>query len=363
MSLLLDVAERRQLTAATGAMLSPMSGAAVEEWPLRVNRAVATLVGADKASLVLAASDGSNGTSAFSEQLGQAALDYPRQLGDCNARYQLWRRQLELGAWNRRAVYGRHYRRIRRTPYHNEYVVPLRAFDAIGLTLRAGPRRELATLFFHHERPTGRRFGSHGVELLEVLLPSFRAGVEAWLRLQGVSAELGRLLDALDEPILLTDDSGREVHRNRALATLLAEDPAAAIIPAARRLAANLARLGRDGWRAAPPVARVRGRRGHYSLSATLAPTALAPGPMALVIVRREAAPAPPDMGSTLRSRFGLTEQEARVAILLGQRRTNAEIAARLVISPHTARHHTESVLRKLGLSSRTQVSGRLQAL
>lgn len=57
-----------------------------------------------------------------------------------------------------------------------------------------------------------------------------------------------------------------------------------------------------------------------------------------------------------LRRRFRLTERESEVALLLAQRRTNKEIARLLAVSTHTALHHTERVLRKLGISSRRHV-------
>jgi DNA-binding CsgD family transcriptional regulator len=62
---------------------------------------------------------------------------------------------------------------------------------------------------------------------------------------------------------------------------------------------------------------------------------------------------------ATLQSAEGihrLTRTEARVARLLALRLTNAEIAAQLYISQHTARHHTESVMAKLGVKSRRDV-------
>jgi DNA-binding CsgD family transcriptional regulator len=65
----------------------------------------------------------------------------------------------------------------------------------------------------------------------------------------------------------------------------------------------------------------------------------------------------------TLRERYRLTEKEARVALLLVQRRSNAEIAAELDISPHTARRHTENVMLKLNVSSRFSVESALRAV
>ena len=51
-----------------------------------------------------------------------------------------------------------------------------------------------------------------------------------------------------------------------------------------------------------------------------------------------------------------LTPRETQVARLLACRATNAEIAASLGSSGHTARNHTRRILEKLGLTSKTEV-------
>ncbi|GAB2600335.1 LuxR family transcriptional regulator [Paractinoplanes abujensis] len=72
-----------------------------------------------------------------------------------------------------------------------------------------------------------------------------------------------------------------------------------------------------------------------------------------------------------LRARLGLAEEpatgpdaltprEREVAVLIGEGLTNAELARRLYISPKTAAVHVSNILRKLGASSRTEVSGLL---
>lgn len=77
----------------------------------------------------------------------------------------------------------------------------------------------------------------------------------------------------------------------------------------------------------------------------------------AMVMLRRESiADAPPLTEQALVQRFSLTPQEARVAMLLADQRSNREIADRLGISVHTARHHTERVLAKLDIHSRYDV-------
>jgi DNA-binding CsgD family transcriptional regulator len=52
-----------------------------------------------------------------------------------------------------------------------------------------------------------------------------------------------------------------------------------------------------------------------------------------------------------------LTEREREILGLVAQGRSNKEIARELVISERTARSHVSNILRKLGLSSRTEAA------
>lgn len=66
---------------------------------------------------------------------------------------------------------------------------------------------------------------------------------------------------------------------------------------------------------------------------------------------------------TSLRDRYRLTPTQARVAALLADRQTNAEIAMALCIQPSTARRHTEAVLLRLGVSSRFKVIATVAAV
>jgi non-specific serine/threonine protein kinase len=52
-----------------------------------------------------------------------------------------------------------------------------------------------------------------------------------------------------------------------------------------------------------------------------------------------------------------LTPREREVAALIARGHSNREIAAALVISPHTAERHVEHILAKLDASSRAEVA------
>ena len=58
---------------------------------------------------------------------------------------------------------------------------------------------------------------------------------------------------------------------------------------------------------------------------------------------------------------FGMTPREIEVALLLAEGCSNRTIAHRLRISAHTARHHTQRVLVKLGVHSRAEAGARLR--
>ncbi len=60
---------------------------------------------------------------------------------------------------------------------------------------------------------------------------------------------------------------------------------------------------------------------------------------------------------------LGATRREAEVALLLAEALTNEMIATRLFVSRHTMRHHTENILSKLNIRTRSEVALKLYSI
>lgn len=104
-------------------------------------------------------------------------------------------------------------------------------------------------------------------------------------------------------------------------------------------------------------VREVRLQEAAYRVRGSVLPQGDSEVPAIVVMLERvDALPSDEE----LRERFGLTRKEVGVARLLAEGMTNTELADALTISPHTARHHTESVLSKLSVPSRRAVRDRL---
>ncbi|HEX7120074.1 MAG TPA: helix-turn-helix transcriptional regulator [Longimicrobiales bacterium] len=322
--------------------------------------ALRSLLRADKA---LVMRPGEDGTVLTGHGVDAGVVEaYTGRYGALDLGMRVRRKELRAEVWSRSLLWDR--AELRRSEYYNDYVVPNRLYDAVGLTidLDAGP----AGLSFYHSRPCGARFGDRGLDLLRIVLPAFRAGLEVWHRVAWTRGRTMGLVDVLEDGIFLCDGGGRVLHMNRALRRLLERDPERdRLYDELRRRAGCFAQLVN---RRADPVtdgvwqqlsAVVCTSAGRYRLRGTLIDTGGA-APAACVLVTEEdgALPLPPV--ETLCEAWGLTPRQATVARLLAEGRSNAEIAARLGISPHTARHHTESVLLKLGVRSRAEVAARL---
>ena len=74
-------------------------------------------------------------------------------------------------------------------------------------------------------------------------------------------------------------------------------------------------------------------------------------------VAQGSAASARSERALALAERYGLSLRELEVALLLADGHSNLEIATAVKVSTHTARHHTQHVLGKLGVRSRSRAA------
>jgi len=338
-----------RLQTALGALLSPLDHAHVNDWRVAVTDSCKALLGADIGSFVLPI----EGRSHMYSREFDAPVTRAFPI--------LAPRLPALSFWHQQ-VNGEYLDEYFRSAYYNDYIVPARAFDSIGITIPLAPEIESHTtagILFHHDREDGPVFGERGLALLRLLRPAFEAGVATHLRLARCRTDLVRLIDGTGAAVLVLDPQGRELHRTPALTRLLLADAEGdAVLRQMRTLGLRSRRLaGGESW----PTGSVRIPTAQAEYRANpcfMEQPATGSGPMALVTLSREGTelPAP----EQLRERFGLTRRQAQVALLLPAGRSNDQIARELFISPHTARHITQQVLLKLSIHSRAEVAVRV---
>jgi len=172
-----------------------------------------------------------------------------------------------------------------------------------------------------------------------------------------------RALDTLGLGLAFFDRSARLVHGNRALLQILAHglDGARLQEEMRREVALVLSRLNTThaGTVTELNAREVReGDRAYRMKSSYVGMRLFEPGFTILVSI--EVLNANPISEEVLQVRYRLTPQEAKVAMMLLRGSSNRLIAKALYISEHTARHHTQRILDKLGLRSRAGIAARL---
>lgn len=362
MHLSLTAHDRTRLQTAQETLLSPLDFDTVDAWRSAANDAVEALLGADKGFFMLPLNGRANVYSDEYEAVTTSA--YPGEMEPIAKRHAYWHRVTTLGVHNRAMAWGAGLDEYYRSRYYNEFVIPRRGFNATGMTsaMNTTPRKDtVAQLAVHHDNPRTEPFGPRGLALLRLLYPAFKAGVEAWYRLAQHRNRLRDLLDELGAALRVSDLDGQTLHRTPALVRALRADPERDRLEAALdRVTQQLVRHVRGT--AAPhecfdaPVRRsVATRVARYRISGTIIRRGAMGSQEVVLVTLDRARPAAWPLDA-LENRFDLTPRQAEVAQLLAQRKTNREIAEALCISRHTARHHTEAVLRKLGIQTRTEV-------
>lgn len=214
-----------------------------------------------------------------------------------------------------------------------------------------------------------RAFGDDTRQVLGSLLPAFAASVGALGRLGNARRAIAVLLDVLqDGAVVFATDARRVLARNSAMSRLIAGEPDRvglelailhSALAAVHRSSAKSESQPPDSW------ALSRGWRSENGVSYRLRSVRLPSGSVArdeaiLVLIQRVGSVLPDPL--ELMRRFRLTRREAEVAWHLARGSSDREVAAHLRLSPHTVRHHAESIFLKVGVTSRKALALHLVA-
>jgi DNA-binding CsgD family transcriptional regulator len=278
-----------------------------------------------------------------------------------------------LTVYNQRMVVAHEVQTFLRSEIYADMFIPYRIRDCLGMSVGLDPATRdrgdgVSLLTLHSETAEYDAFGERGLTVLRLLRPAFCAGVAGRVRLAALGTDLSQGLSRLEDGVRVVGAGGEIVYENPSLHRTLAAAPRGELDVAIARIAAGVrspSPLSTDavrGDRAGCAYEVIRSGGATYHLHGIrVRPGMLgAPDapPYAVVNVHRDDPGA--EILRRLGERFGLTQRESQVALLLAHGETNKKIATTLKISPNTARHHTEHVLAKLGVDSRAKVTALL---
>lgn len=245
------------------------------------------------------------------------------------------------------------FRRWRECGLYSEAYQPVNIERQMALSV---PLRQGESLLgFGYRQSDVPALGAECHQLLNLMLPAFEANVHFRQCLLDRYADWTTRIDEMEEALAIFNVDGKEYYRNTTLRQLLSTEPLAdALVEALRLFVAQLQTLATPQPGEMMTTSRniTLGYQSYY-LRGYL-DRFLLPIPTLMVAVERVSALPTPAL---LRSTFNLTPREVEVTQLLVQGFTDREVAKELFISVHTARRHSENVLRKLGISSRTGIA------
>jgi DNA-binding CsgD family transcriptional regulator len=365
--LTLSEAELERLQRALVTLLSPLAYDSVDSWRLAASRSVQALLGADKAGFLLPLDGHQLLVGEALDTAGfQAYAEYYWQL---DVGFQRRRKELGLEVNSLEMVYD--MGTLGQTEIYNDFSRRYQFLDALAMSTDLDPSSFPATVVVYHDRESTPVFGERGVAILNLLLPALKVGASTCVRFAAQRADLLRFVDSLSEGCMVFDASGALLHESPAVQLVIGEDTHAALIRNAMRQAAShligclprttglASERARLGLRATDSRVSRTGHA-HYRINGSLLSGAVVDREL-LVLITVERLHTQPASDAALRSTFGLTRREIEVTRMLERGLTSAEIARELGITVHTAERHTEHVMGKLGVRTRSAIGAKVR--
>jgi len=367
MTRVLASVDRQQLTIAMNALISPLSYDTREDWFGAISGLIRPLFDGESTLIAHGLGKSSGHFSADAPELAKRVEVFTMfRAGEIHFNDDVMeagmvdRRQRSMAVFTSALLDHLSGGQMRKSLVYNEVSVPFGARVTYALAVRGSDGEAL--LGVNAARPRRDPLSNETLVLLSLLAVPFQAGFEILNRLGAARSALAATVDMLSDGISICDGAKAiELHRNPALAALLEADQESAVIEhRVRTLAHSLCTLARCADLAPkrqasitfPVFDEVRTSTARYTLRASfLPPSVFAREQVVLVAVERPGISLP--SSKDLQHKFGLTPREAQVALRLAVGDSDAELARRLGVSPHTVRHHTERVFDKLQVRSR----------
>jgi DNA-binding CsgD family transcriptional regulator len=253
---------------------------------------------------------------------------------------------------------------VRRAPFYHDVVRPHGLMAPLTMLADTGhgPLPAAVSVYFSDEGAARSR-AHRRKQLLRLLFPAFRAGLETFLCFRRNAAALTALADDAAIGVLVFDPVGQHARENDYLQELMSREPERDRVRAEmRRAIRGSAHLRAcSDLASSHPQAHIDVRTGaaRYRVSATfLSDHGRLGSPLTIALVER-LDPVHPS-GQELGAQFSLTPREIEVAMLLPRGLSSREIATALGISLNTARRHVERLLLKLNVRNRTAAAAKI---
>lgn len=351
----LSASTLRQIQDAQRALLAPLGQESIDEWLQLVTTSVQRVMDADHAyallpdadALRMAASDMDAGfcdgirDSIAGIEEGAFLFDDPMPL-----QMHLYRRRGGPGVYHELDMFDRPT--IEASPLFQELFFPFGIRYAVGVSVPLAEGEAMICVGFESADADG--YARAAKKRLALLVPALESAVRQHRRFGRARTDFSRLIDRLATPVAFLGPEREDEYCNRPLRRLLSTEPEAEKLRSAIR---SVVPSAGDDIPAGGSVSRIVDcAGGQYRLRLGRPPRPVGRGWLVLVD-RLSVYPSP----ATLEASWGLTPREAEVALLLAEGLSNRDLAEALTISPHTARHHVQSVLDKLQARSRSAVS------
>ena len=364
MSLTLSCREQVAIAACSDTLVRPLDFPTLDAWRIAVLDVFSGLIAVDAAFFNFRRPPDGSAIALSREFTGATVRHYEQTcVNDAGFERALERR---LSAMNQTMLIGGEWDLYYSDPAVCEFYLPNKVLDSLGLILDEPSAGVSASVELHASRYGTRPFGPRGVALMQLLLPSFRAGLLAISRANAVRGQLASVLNASSAALLAYDNQCQCVHQTPQVQALLREEPQGAVVLAssahlARRvILASASRKSQVISLTAPCVDFVKTATAPYRIEATRVSSFADQGAVTLVAI--ECLKPLPLSDATLTSRYSLSPREITIARHVALGDTAQAIASALSISVHTTRRHTENVFTKLGVHTRAAVAAALSA-